>query len=887
MLGGTTTNKSSSMKYYNLLKFAILLCLTLLSHYVFGQAPIVTSVYSSAGCFFSGISVVIKGRHFTKATSVKFAGNTADYFVVYNDSTIYSNIGAGGFGEVKVTTPLGTVTFVPVPSISSSSLMSATARAIDTLRGTSFCGASLVTFGGAVPFSFSVLSDTVIIAEIGKGASGNIIVVTPFGADTMPGFVYIPSPYIASFDPLFGGEGSIITIKGKYFTGVTAVEFGGIGAQAFTVVSDSVISATAAKGVTGSIIITNQFGSGSIPWQFTYRPVITSFTPKSGPAGTLVTISGYGFNVKPSNNYVYIGGVQARTLSATPTSLVVETTVGQSNHFLSVTTAHNNLSAYSTDRFVPTFAGGCGINPNLFKEISSFSASKFPIFNAIGDLNGDGKPDAVTANFGGSTISVFQNTSSGNSISFAAKRDYDIGKNYNSQKIVCIGDLNGDGKPDVVSLSQDNLFTNNSCITIFKNLSSADSIVLDTAQNIVTGYYVKPVAASIIDIDGDGRPDIVLDNANASVSIYRNITFNGPITFAQGVRFVSGSGLSSGITINDFNGDGKPDIATVDYTEAVGIIKNMSIPGEILFAPTKKIPTGFSPSGITSGDFDGDSKVDLAVSETGNSTLSVMRNTSLSDTISFANRIAFYIAQTVSTLRDVSAGDLDGDGKIDLVASTNFNGKFYVLKNSSDSGNVSFATALMFEKPFTSGSTIAMGDIDGDGKMDVIRPDHEPGAITVFRNGIGTPVKADICQVNGSVSLFSYTTTNSYQWQLDDGNGFFNISDNSNFNGTTNDTLIIMNVPSSWNSFQLRCIDGSGCSEIYKIRIVNNWIGLSSNQWENPFNWSCKIVPDANTNVIINSGISVLSSNTSIYSILVYPNASLTITTPFNLIITH
>lgn len=211
--------------------------------------------------------------------------------------------------------------------------MSATLRAIDTLRGTNFCNTSSVTFGGVAAFSFSILSDTVIVAEIGVGASGNIMVVTPFGADTLSGFVYIPSPYITSFDPLFGGEASIITIKGKYFTGVTAVEFGGIAVQSFTVVSDSVITATLAKGITGSIVITNQYRTGSISQLFTYRPVITSFTPKTGPAGTLVTISGYGFNVTLTNNYVFIGGVQARTLSATSTSLVVETTVGQANHF--------------------------------------------------------------------------------------------------------------------------------------------------------------------------------------------------------------------------------------------------------------------------------------------------------------------------------------------------------------------------------------------------------------------------------------------------------------------------------------------------------------------------------------------------------------------------
>lgn len=90
------------MKYYNLPKFAILLCLTLLSHFIFGQAPLITGASPYSGCYLSGNRVVIKGKNFINVTSVRFAGSPAAYFSAENDSTIYANPGAAGFGEVKV-----------------------------------------------------------------------------------------------------------------------------------------------------------------------------------------------------------------------------------------------------------------------------------------------------------------------------------------------------------------------------------------------------------------------------------------------------------------------------------------------------------------------------------------------------------------------------------------------------------------------------------------------------------------------------------------------------------------------------------------------------------------------------------------------------------------
>jgi len=152
---------------------------------------------------------------------------------------------------------------------------------------------------------------------------------------------------------------------------------------------------------------------------------------------------------------------------------------------------------------------------------------------------------------------------------------------------------------------------------------------------------------------------------------------------------------------------------------------------------------------------------------------------------------------------------------------------------------------------------------------------------------IPLPVTTELCAPIASTILKSDVSGINYQWQLNTGNGFVSITDNSNYIGTNTDSLKLNNIPSSWNGYQYRCLAGGGESKTYTLKFINSWTGTLNTSWENPANWSCGSIPDSNTDVVINSGTVVVNSNVSIRSLKVNPGVNLTVNVGFTLSITH
>jgi hypothetical protein len=232
----------------------------------------------------------------------------------------------------------------------------------------------------------------------------------------------------------------------------------------------------------------------------------------------------------------------------------------------------------------------------------------------INDVDGDGKPDLVVMNTSDNTISIFRNTSTSGTItatSFAPAVNFTTGNSPNS---IAIGDVDGDGKPDLVVTNEAN-----STVSVFRNTSTSGSITassLASRVDFTTGTV--PISVAIGDVDGDGKPDLaVANNISSTVSIFRNNSTSGSITassFASKVDFITGNNPINVVT-GDVDGDGKPDLVVQDFSsKTISVFKNTSTSGTVSFAPKVDFTTGVDPIGYCVLEIlDGDGKPDVVV----------------------------------------------------------------------------------------------------------------------------------------------------------------------------------------------------------------------------------------------------------------------------------
>lgn len=146
------------------------------------------------------------------------------------------------------------------------------------------------------------------------------------------------------------------------------------------------------------------------------------------------------------------------------------------------------------------------------------------------------------------------------------------------------------------------------------------------------------------------------------------------------------------------------------------------------------------------------------------------------------------------------------------------------------------------------------------------------------------PAYSQLCPPSANTTLTSNLTGASYQWQVNTGSGFVNIANNANYAGVTTATLTLTSVPSSWTGYQYRCVvGGTNNSNVFTLGFASFWTGSASSAWENPANWSCNAIPDAYTDVYINSGTVVVSSFGVCRSLNANPGASVTVNSNFKI----
>ncbi len=145
-----------------------------------------------------------------------------------------------------------------------------------------------------------------------------------------------------------------------------------------------------------------------------------------------------------------------------------------------------------------------------------------------------------------------------------------------------------------------------------------------------------------------------------------------------------------------------------------------------------------------------------------------------------------------------------------------------------------------------------------------------------------------ICPEAGSGVRQSDISGSNYQWQVNTGNGnFTDLTDNTNFSGTQTATLHFNSLPSSYYGYQYRCVADGAYSKVFNLSFSTTWTGAVDSLWENPANWNCGSIPDANTDVFIDKGKVSLNSNTTIRSLAAQPGAKVTISNNYRFTILH
>lgn len=404
--------------------------------------------------------------------------------------------------------------------------------------------------------------------------------------------------------------------------------------------------------------------------------------------------------------------------------------------------------------------GGWALNlaPDFsFAPQQTFASSSGPASTAVGDFNGDNKPDIAVASILGGVGILLNDTAAGaTTTNFADQVTITAGLAPNS---ISTGDFNGDGKLDIVVAD---LFGNVATVLINNTATGSTTLSFAAPQTFATGS--QPDGLEVVDVDADGKPDLVLANQNDhNLSVLLNTTAAGSSTssFAAQQTFDVGDDPQF-VATADLNDDGKLDLAVLNGG-SLSILFNTTAAGAAVasFSPQQVFDTGEHSATLAIGDLNGDTKPDLAIGYSEGSEVLVMLNTTAaqSATASFAASQPFAAGKMPTY---VAIEDLNGDGKLDLAAVNNGDASASILLNTTASGaaTASFASQLTFALG-KSPSAIAFADFNGDMLPDLTAPNLQDNNVSVLLNDSAANLEVELVQnaSSGSGSLMLRDTS--------------------------------------------------------------------------------------------------------------------------------
>jgi hypothetical protein len=293
---------------------------------------------------------------------------------------------------------------------------------------------------------------------------------------------------------------------------------------------------------------------------------------------------------------------------------------------------------------------------------------------------------------------------------------------------------------------------------MFRNFVCCSSLLLFLSATLLAGNPFKPahtylsggtsaISVAVADLNGDGKLDIVVSNAsscytclNGSVGV---LLGNGDGTFQPAQTYDSGGNGAGGIAVADVNGDGKLDVVVAnvcaagtfcDGNSTTGSVAVLLGKGDGTFKPAQVFSSGDQISRyLVLGDFNGDGRLDVVVADgcggCGHQNFSVLLGN---------GNGTFQAAHTYSLGGEalgIAAGDVNGDGKLDIVvglesAIGSQNGISEVLLGRGD-GTFSDPQTL-----YPAGAYPALADMNGDGKLDLV-VSTPCGDVKCTKGGVG------------------------------------------------------------------------------------------------------------------------------------------------------
>jgi gliding motility-associated-like protein len=446
-------------------------------------------------------------------------------------------------------------------------------------------------------------------------------------------------------------------------------------------------------------------------------PKITKVEPSLTFPFANVEITGSGFSTTPSQLQVWFGHVRGTILSSSESNIRVRVPAQARLSSVEVINLQSRRSAKSAVRYMPNFSGRQPF-------AGTFTATTFSnpddIFDLCScDFDGDGKPDIAGTKFrdGKQNIMLLINQStisSNNSTIAFTQTTLPIAAPTFS--ITC-GDLNGDGKPELLATRGGNISGNS--VYVFANTSTPGSVSFAAAVtlDLVAGDFAKEVA--VHDMNGDGRPDIVVTNGATNLFyIFENQLTGTAIAANQFTRHDISAGVSTlALEIADVSGDGWPDILATPNSNAqrVLILRNPGN-GSLTFGAPTSISIGGSNNinDIAVADFNNDALIDFVVADRGSSKAFVYLNRtnllfqSVNGTTGFASPTAW----------GVDVADMNGDGYADFVVGNRdfTNPQLNIYSNSTAATPGFTVTKLVTPK---ANWFLRAADFDGDSKPDI------------------------------------------------------------------------------------------------------------------------------------------------------------------------